>query len=114
MAEGSDYACVAGMDVPTELVDQYDKLVSESGADVFTRYGWVLTLSAENIAVYNTSGAPPGLSRRLLHVWTIPNFDTLQHVMAQAADNADYVKAQQMTINELQNLYVKLIWDNPI
>jgi hypothetical protein len=115
MAEGSsDYACVAVMDIPADKVDEYDQLVAASGADVFTRYRWRLTLSGENTAVFNTNGKPPGLQRRLLHVWTIPNFDSLQHVMAQAADNADYVKAQLLAIDELQNLHVKLLWDSPI
>lgn len=116
MAAGSssDYACVAMMDVPTEKVVEYDRLVAESGDAVFTKYGWNLLLAAENVAVFNCAGAPPGLARKLLNVWTIPNFDSLSHVMAQAADNADYVTAQLMTIDEAQNLHVKLIWDSPI
>ena len=116
MAEGSrsDYACVAMMDVPADQVAQYDQLVAGSGTDVFTRHGWYLLLTAENAAVFNCAGAPPGMARKLLNVWTISNFDSLSHVMAQAADNADYVKAQLLTIDEQQNLHVKLIWDSPI
>lgn len=116
MAEGSgsDYALIALMAVPTEKVEQYDQLVAAAGTDVFTKYGWKLMLSGMDTALYNSIGPPPGIQRRLLNVWSIPNFDSLQHVMAQAADNADYVRAQVMTIDELQNLYVKLIWDSPI
>jgi hypothetical protein len=34
--------------------------------------------------------------------------------MAAAADNSDYVEAQGYTIDEAQNLYMTLRWDNPI
>ena len=34
--------------------------------------------------------------------------------MAYAADDPNYVKAQALTIDEMQNLYVALRWNNPI
>lgn len=70
--------------------------------------------AAQKAAVFDTYGAPPGLKRRRLHAWSIPDFDSLTEVMAYAADNPSYVKAQQMTIDETQNLYVVLRWDSPI
>jgi hypothetical protein len=110
---GGDYWCLATMEVPAGQVDQYNQLLC-AAADVFTRHDWRLVVAAEKAALFETSGAPPGLQRRLLHVWSIPTFDSLTGVMAYAADNPNYVEAQSITIDEAQNLYVVQRWANPI
>jgi len=101
------------MDLPAGKVDAYDQLLCKA-APVFTDRDWRLLISGQKAALFDTLGAPPGLQRKLLHVWSIPDFDSLSQVMAYAADDPSYVKAQQMTIDELQNLYVALRWDSPI
>jgi hypothetical protein len=114
VAQGStDYRCLATIELPAEDVDRYDQLLCQA-TSVFTRQRWHLLLSAEKAAVFDTFGVPPGLKRKRLHVWSIPNFDSLPEVMAYAADDPSYVKAQQLTLDEIQNLYVVLRWDSPI
>lgn len=109
----SDYRCLAIVDIPTNKADQYDKLICDA-AGVFKAHGWQLLIPAQRAALYDTTGAPPGLLRQLLHVWAIPNFDTLPEVMAYAADDPAYVAAQEMTVGEYQNLYTTLRWNAPI
>jgi hypothetical protein len=109
----SDYRCVATVKLPADQAELYDKLICEA-ASVFKDRNWHLLIPGQKADIYDTTGAPPGLVRLFLNVWQIPDFDTLPQVMAYAADNPSYVKAQQMTFNETQNLYVTLRWDNPI
>jgi hypothetical protein len=101
------------MELPAGQVDAYDELLCKA-APVFTDRDWRLLISGEKAALFDTLGAPPGLQRRLLHVWSIPDFNSLPQVMAYAADDESYVQAQEMTINEMQNLYTALLWDSPI
>jgi hypothetical protein len=115
MAEESaaGYMCLATMDVPTDQADLYDQLLCEA-ASIFKTHDWRLLVSAQKAAQYDVIGTPPGLVRKLLHLWSIPSFDSLPQVMAYAADNPSYVKAQALTIDEMQNLYVALRWNDPI
>lgn len=101
------------MEVPTEEADLYDQYLCKASG-VFTKQDWRLMLSAEQAALFDTVGKPPGLKRRMLHLWSIPGFDSLTEVMAYAADDPNYVQAQLLTIDEMQNLFVVLRWDSPI
>jgi hypothetical protein len=101
------------MAVATGKAKRYDELLCKA-ASIFIDNGWRLLISAEALSRFETSGPVPGLQRELLHLWSIPSFDTITDVMAAAADNSDYVEAQGYTINEAQNLYMTLLWDNPI
>jgi hypothetical protein len=101
------------MEVPTEQVEQYDQLLCKA-TGVFTKRDWRLLLSAEKASLFETTGPPPGLKRRLLHLWSIPDFNSLTDVMAYAADDPNYVQAQLITLNEGQNLFIALRWDSPI
>lgn len=112
-ASRSDYRCLAMIEVPTSQVDLYYQLLYKARS-VFVNNEWHLLAPAQKTAIFDASGAPPGLLRRLLHVWEIPDFNSLTQVMADAADNEDYVKAQALTTSEAQNLYVTLTWDSPI
>ncbi|HWO22672.1 MAG TPA: hypothetical protein VNO30_28125 [Kofleriaceae bacterium] len=115
MAQGadSDYRCVATMEVPADQVERYDQLICQA-ASVFKAHDWRLLVPAQKTDVFDTTGQPPGLVRKLLHVWSIPSFNTLPEVMAYAADNESYVEAQALTMGEAQNLYTVLRWDSPI
>src|SRR5215468_9995240 len=101
------------MAVETGKAALYDRLLCKAFS-IFTNNGWRLLISAERLSRFETSGPLPGLQRELLHLWSIPGFDSITDVMAAAADNSDYVEAQGYTINEAQNLYMTLRWDNPI
>lgn len=101
------------MAVATGQADIYDRLLCRASG-IFTTNGWRLRISAERLSRFETSGPLPGLQRELLHLWSIPSFNSLPNVMACAADNPNYVKAQRLTIDEAQNLYMTLRWDNPI
>lgn len=109
----SDYRCLAKVEVPADKAALYDKLICEA-APLFTRHDWRLLAPGQQAALFDTSGAPPGLIRHLLQVWSIPDFDSLPVVMAYAADDPSYVEAQALTVGEMQNLYVVLRWDSPI
>lgn len=115
MAEESaaGYMCLATMDVATDQADLYDQLLGQA-APIFKTHGWRLLVSGQKAALFDVIGTPPGLVRKMLHLWSIPSFDSLPQVMAYAADDPSYVKAQALTIDEMQNLYVALRWNNPI
>ncbi len=116
MARGPDdsgYRCLATIEVPADDADRYDELVCEAKI-VFTQHGWKLLESAQRAAIFDTNGAPPGITRTLLHAWGIPSLNSLVDVMATAADNGQYVDAQQLTLRETQNLYMPLLWADPI
>jgi hypothetical protein len=113
LTHASDYSCLAMVEVPADKVTLYDQLICKA-ASIFTTHGWRLLVAAENSALFDTTGAPPGLQRTLLQLWSIPDFDSLPKVMAYAADDPSYVKAQALTVGERQNLYTILRWDNPI
>lgn len=102
------------MGVIADQVAKYDSLLCEAGPTVFNANGWRLMLSAQSNSELDGIAPPPGLVTKLLHLWEIPCFDSLPSVMAAAADNTSYVVAQQLTIDEMQNLFVALRWDNPI
>lgn len=115
MATGSDagYRCLATIEVPAQLAASYDAQICKS-KEVFTKHDWRMLIPAQRAAIFDTIGEPPGLTRTLLHVWSIPSMDSLAEVMASAEDNGDYVAAQQMTLRETQNLYISLLWADPI
>ncbi len=101
------------MEVPADQADRYDQLICQA-ASVFKKHDWRLLVPAMKADVFDTTGKPPGLFRKLLHVWSVPSFDTLPEVMAYAADDESYVEAQALTVGEMQNLYIALRWDSPI
>ena len=103
--------CLATMGVPADQVGNYDQLLCQSTSIFKT---WRLLVSGQKAAQFDAIGAPPGLVRQLLHLWSIPNFDSLPQVMARAADDPSYVKAAALTVHEMQNLYVALRWNDPI
>ena len=109
----SDYRCLALVEVPADKVAQYDKLLCES-AGIFATHRWRLLIPGQNADLFQTSGAPPGLTRTLLQAWSIPDFDSLYQVMAYAADDPSYVAAQALTLAERQNLYTALRWSDPL
>jgi hypothetical protein len=116
MARGpskSGYRCVATIEVPAGDADRYDELVCGAKV-VFTQHGWKLLESAQRAVTFDTSGAPAGITRTVLHAWGIPSLNSLVNVMASAADNEQYVEAQQLTLRETQNLYMPLLWADPI
>lgn len=115
MAEESaaGYMCLATMDLPTDQVDLYDQLLCQA-ASIFKTHDWRLLVSAQKAAQFDVIGEPPGLVRKLLHLWSIPSFDSLPQVMAYAADDPSYVKSEALTIDEMQNLFVALRWNDPI
>lgn len=102
------------MSVIADQVAKYDSLLCEAGPTVFTANGWRLMISAQSNTQLDGVAPPPGLVTKLLHLWEIPCFDSLPTVMAYAADNESYVVAQQLTIDEMQNLYVALAWDDAL
>lgn len=101
------------IEVPADKATLYDQLICKA-ASIFKTHDWRLLVAAEKSALCDATGAPPGLLRTLLHVWAIPDFDSLPQVMAYAADDPSYVKAQALTVGEMQNLYTVLRWDSPI
>ena len=106
------YRSMATIEVPADQADLYDQMLCES-ASVFKDRDWHLLVPGQKAAIFDTGGTPPGLVRKLLHLWSIPDFDTLPTVMVYAADDPNYVKAQALTSGEMQNLYSTLRWDNP-
>jgi hypothetical protein len=110
---GTLYRCLALIDIPADDCESYDQLLCEA-AEVFTGRGWCVRVSAEKAASLDTTGVPPGVTRKLLHLWQIPDFNSAVSVMAHAADNPAYVRAQSMTLGEVQNFHTTLRWDNPI
>lgn len=116
MARGpskSGYRCLATIDVPASDADRYDELVC-GAKGVFTQHGWNLLESAQRAVTFEPSGAPAGTTKTVLHAWGIPSLNSLVNVMASAADNEQYVEAQQLTLRETQNLYMPLLWADPI
>ena len=72
-----------------------------------------MLLSAQPSVLYDIAGVP-GAVTKLLHLWSIPDFNSLNKVMRDAADARYYVAAQALTVSETQNLYTTLNWDSPI
>jgi hypothetical protein len=107
------YRCLATIEVPADQAALYDQLICEASS-VFTDRKWHLLVPGQKAAIFDTGGKPPGLVRKLLHLWSIPDFNTLPSVMDYAADDPNYVKAQALTCGEMQNLYTTLRWDNPL
>lgn len=102
------YRCVATIEVPADRADRYDELVC-GAKEVFTRHGWQLLESAQLVAAPASDG-----TLTMLHAWGIPGLSSLVHVMASAADQEQYIEAQQLTVGETQNLYMPLLWADPI
>ncbi|GEM_PF-5961878 len=110
----TNYRCLAEIDLPLANLEKYEATLYLA-RDVFLRNGWDIELNL----LYNQwspgSNADPVIEAKAqgttLHLWSIPDFDSLAMVMALAADNSHYVDSEQLIDGERQNLYTILPYD---
>jgi hypothetical protein len=108
-ANDTDHYCLARIDVPPENADEFNEALSKV-RPLFREKDWTLRLNLRPDPVMSSSGGS-SLPIQFLHLWTIPNFDSLVSVMYAAADTEDYVDLLKLVVGERQDLTLGLPYD---
>ncbi|MGC4067139.1 MAG: hypothetical protein QM784_21365 [Polyangiaceae bacterium] len=108
-ANDTDHYCLARIDVPQENAEAFNEALVKV-KPLFREHDWNLRLNLRPDPVMSSSGGS-SLPIQFLHLWTIPNFDSLVSVMYAAADSEDYVDLLKLVVAERQDLTLGLPYD---
>lgn len=102
--------CLATIDVPAENAEAFNGQLTKV-KPLFRDNEWSLRLNLQADLPHASSMHGARGHSHFLHVWAIPNFDSLIAVMYAAADNEDYVDLEKLVVGERQNLGLGLPYD---
>lgn len=102
--------CLANIDVPAENAEKFNEQLAKV-KHIFRENEWHLRLNLQAEAARPSELQGRRTLSRFLHLWAIPNFDSLISVMFAAADSDEYVALEQLVEREKQNLGLGLPYD---
>ena len=108
MPETSHY-CLARINVPPDNEEAFHDALDKV-RPFFRKHNWTMRLNLRPDPLLASVGGS-SVPNQYLHLWTIPNFDSLIEVMFAAADTEDYVELEKLVVGERQELALGLIYD---